>query len=409
VATCVAALGPLRRLGVPAWGAGALLVGFAYLLASNYVQGAFKEGLEALFVLAFAIGLGELAAAPAESRLRRTLRGLPLAAIAIGAVYAYSFPGLLWLGGALAIWALVELGRGWRRGGSPLARRRLRAAAPAALVGLGVLVLASAPEVGRMIDFARFETFDPTGAGLGNLFDRISPLEALGIWPSGDFRVEPGGGAVPAIFFYLGAALGAAALGLAIRWHLRRGALAVPAALGAATLLWLYALVVGTPYQEAKALVIAAPVVAMISVRGLLAAAALPAIAIFCAAAGGSSALALVNGPVGPGGYSPELAELRPRLGPGSTLVVAPAEVLNSEHGGDFVGWELRGHRVCIEPAVASPRPVPAGIANALTIQVAPDGALLPTGFTRRRPAPPGPGPCPLISTSARADPAGDD
>ena len=33
-------------------------------------------------------------------------------------------------------------------------------------------------------------------------------MEALGIWPSGDFRLEPGDGAVPAIVFYVGAALG---------------------------------------------------------------------------------------------------------------------------------------------------------------------------------------------------------
>ena len=63
-----------------------------------------------------------------------------------------------------------------------------------------------------MLDFASFETFDPTGGGLGNLFNRLSPLEALGIWPSGDFRVEPGDGAIPAAAFYLGGAAGLAAL-----------------------------------------------------------------------------------------------------------------------------------------------------------------------------------------------------
>ncbi|MQA75023.1 MAG: hypothetical protein GEU88_11885, partial [Solirubrobacterales bacterium] len=99
VATCLAALAALERLAPGRRLAGALVVGFAYLLASNYVQGAFKEALEALFLLAFAIGLGELAGAPAGTALRRALRGLPLAVLAIGAAYAYSFPGLLWLGG----------------------------------------------------------------------------------------------------------------------------------------------------------------------------------------------------------------------------------------------------------------------------------------------------------------------
>ena len=62
VATCLVGLGPLERLAPSRRIAGALLVGFAYLLASTYVQGAFKEALEALFLLAFAVGLGELAA-----------------------------------------------------------------------------------------------------------------------------------------------------------------------------------------------------------------------------------------------------------------------------------------------------------------------------------------------------------
>ena len=112
-----------------------------------------------------------------------------------------------------------------------------------------------------MVDFANFETFNPPGAGLGNLFNRLSPLEALGIWPSGDFRVEPGDGAIPALVFYLGAARAAAALAFGLPGGGARGERAVPAALGAAAALWLYSLVAGTPYQEAKALVLAAPLV----------------------------------------------------------------------------------------------------------------------------------------------------
>ena len=119
---------------------------------------------------------------------------------------------------------------------------------------MALLVVAIAPEIGRMVDFANFETFNPAGDGLGNLFNRLSPLEALGIWPSGDFRVEPGDGAIPALAFYAGGAAGLAALAYGLAWWLRRGERAVPAALGAAVALWLYALLGGTPYQEAKAL-----------------------------------------------------------------------------------------------------------------------------------------------------------
>ncbi len=69
----------------------AALVALPYLAAAYLAQGAFKEPMEALFLLAFALLL------PGATSVRR---GLPLAVIAAGAVYAYSFPGLFWLLGA---------------------------------------------------------------------------------------------------------------------------------------------------------------------------------------------------------------------------------------------------------------------------------------------------------------------
>ncbi len=103
VAATVAPSAPLsdldrsRRIGA------ALLVGVAYLAASYYIQGAFKETMQALFVLAFAIGLAELASESA-TEARGCLAGIgsrrvPLAALAVGSLYAYSFPGLTWLVG----------------------------------------------------------------------------------------------------------------------------------------------------------------------------------------------------------------------------------------------------------------------------------------------------------------------
>lgn len=126
---------------------------------------------------------------------------------------------------------------------------------------------------------------------------------------------------------------------------------------------------------------------------------------VFFAGAGLSSALALVNGPVGPSDYSPALAELRSKLGPGSTLVLAPTKLLDDEHGLDYLTWELRGHRICVEPHRGQPAPT-RGV-NVITL--APDDPPRPAGgyFNRSRDVPPGP--CPLISPTARADPAGDD
>jgi hypothetical protein len=444
----IATLTPLAILDeLPVWRriVGALLVGFAYMVASYLIQGAFKETMEALFVLAFAIGLHELSGGRLTGRQRgRPSLGLalPLAALVVGSAYVYSFPGLLWLLGAAGLWAVAELTLAARDGGGSAAVDMAREAVPLAGAALAAAAILVAPEIGRMIDFANFETFDPTGAGLGNLFNPISPFEALGIWPSGDFRLDAGAGAVPTVGFYLGCALASVALVFGLWWWLRRREVAVPAAFGAAGILIAYAGLAGTPYQEAKAIAIAAAPAMLISARGLLATAvgagdverimrrrglaalfprsarlarlrlAVVAVAVaFVAAAAGCSLLALANGPVGPTTYSPALTELRPFLG-GSTLVLAPSSLLDA-HGRDYLVWELRGGRVCVEPDTTSGGThAPRGISQVITIDdprppyedVTRDrergGYTVWSAPLRSEPV----GPCPLISPGARAE-----
>src|SRR3954454_8704926 len=114
-----------------------------------------------------------------------------------------------------------------------------------------------------MIEFHNFETFDPHGPGLGNLFGQVSPFEALGIWPSGDFRLAPGGGAVPAVGYYLAAAFALLLLlyGMVRCW--RRRETAVLAGLGAAALAYAAARLGGTPYTAAKAIEVGSPLVVL--------------------------------------------------------------------------------------------------------------------------------------------------
>jgi hypothetical protein len=443
----IATLTPLAILNeLPLWrrALGALLVGFAYMVASYLIQGAFKETMEALFLLAFAVGLHELAEGSLNGRRRgRAPLGpaIPLGVLAVGSVYVYSFPGLLWFLGAAGVWAVGELFLAARDGGGTAAMGLAReAVAPLAAAGAVALILI-APEVGRMIDFASFETFDPTGAGLGNLFNPISPFEALGIWPSGDFRLDAGAGAVPAVGFYLGCAVAAIALVFGLWWWLLRRELAVPAALVASCILIAYAGLSGTPYQEAKAIAIAAAPAMLISSRALLSTAVgagdverimrrrglaslfprsarlarlrlvVVALALaFVAAAAGCSLLALANGPVGPTSYSPALTELRPMLG-GSTLVLAPQSLLDA-HGRDYLVWELRGGRVCVEPSSSAGGETPRGISQVITSddveapftdvrRVRQRGSY--TVWTARLQGEPA-GPCPLISPGARAE-----
>jgi hypothetical protein len=454
IAVC-AALAPMGLVnGLALWRrvVSCALVALAYLVSSYLIQGAFKETMEALYLLAFAIGLhqvgrGTLVARRRAGPGRRALAAVPLAALAVGSAYAYSWPGLLWLGGAAAAWATVELIIVARANSAAAALGLARAAAPVAVVAVAVVCIACAPEVGRMVDFASFETFNPSGPGLGNLFNPISPLEALGIWPSGDFRLDPGDGAMPAVGFYLGELLGLLALAHGLAWWLWRHERAVPVALAVAAALFAYAHFAGTPYQAAKSIVIAAPLAMLIATRALISGgAAIPLTGVtgaagrrrggavgvwagweprlrpllataFVGAAAGCSLLALANGPVGPATYSPELTELRGALGDGSTLVLVPENVLADEHGRDYVVWELRGGRVCVDSlSASSSSPPPRGIAHVVTqgSEVAPYGRLSlelntrPYALWRVRPPPAGHGPCPLISVGGRANPAGD-
>jgi hypothetical protein len=398
-----AVLAPLTALAAfadqPQWrgAAAALLVGLPYLVASYFAQGAFKEVVQAFLVLAFVLALRE------STRTWRnlSLRYVPAALIAIGAVYTYSFPGLIWLAAILAIWLAFERSLPLR----PL------------LLALIVFLVGALPELGRMIDFKQFETFDPNGPGLGNLFGQISPFEALGIWPSGDFRLAPGDGAAPAPAYYLGAAFAAVLLlyGAIQAWRNRERA--ILAGLASVVALYSAARLGGTPYTAAKALEIAAPLCALsillsavgrVSGRiddksaplGLVA-------ALYLVLAGACSLLAFANAPVGPTSYSPTLTGLRPLLAGGSALVLAPDSLLDEEQGVRYIAWELRGGRVCIEPESAAGGRPPTGIRFFVT-SASPARAPF-SQLTRRRRAGPytvwerrgvvgGPSPCPLIA-----------
>jgi hypothetical protein len=426
---------PIRRT------AAALLVGLPYLVASYFAQGAFKETIQVLFVLAFVLALRE------SNRAWRDLplRFVPAAIIAIGSVYVYSFPGLTWLVAIAVIWTGLGLSAS-RAGGAGLGSPPGEGGVPYPATGpagrralslaLIVFLVGALPELGRMIDFRSFETFDPQGPGLGNLFGQISPFEALGIWPSGDFRLAPGAGAVPAVAYYLGAAFATALVLFSLNRCRRLRERAILAGAISVALLYAAARLGGTPYTAAKALEIAAPILTLTILLPLLhamspaggavggtspeealataggggsPAATGPAglaLLAYVLAAAGCSLLAFANAPIGPTSYSPALTGLRPLLAEESTLVLAPDSLLADEHGARYIAWELRGARVCIEPASAAGGKPPAGIRFFVTTDVGrapfPDLALRrragPYLLWERRGPLGGPSPCPLIA-----------
>jgi hypothetical protein len=330
-------LPPLRRT------AAAALAALPYLAAAYLVQGAFKEPIQALLLVAFVLLL-------ARARDRRI--AIALGVIAAATIYNYSFPGLFWLGAAavayLAILHMPSPGVAWRT--------VRRAAVPIALT-IGLAALLTIPEWGRIVTFTGFGAFDPAGeqTGLGNLRQALSPLEALGVWPTGEFRLSPADASLPAAAFYLAGLLGAAAVGVGVAVALRRrredaDGLALLAALGSAAVIYLGAAIAGTPYTSAKALAIAAVPAMLLALRALLAKGAIsgllerrsrvlaPAatafVLAFVVAAAASSFLALRQAPVSVAAHPDELAGIR--------QVVAREPVLFLGRD-DFIAWHLRG------------------------------------------------------------------
>ena len=278
--TALVAFEALRGVG-RAWRViAATLSALPYLAAAYLAQEAFKEPIQALFLLSFALLL------PTATSPRRAI---PLGIIAAGSIYAYSFPGLFWLAGTATIWLLIcWVGRGVPDADPGNVRSRIARTLrgrdaerspgvhPAPLIATGVaivtLVVLAAPDMGRIIDFTNFRAFKSAtiSGGLGNLRHQLSPLEALGIWPASDFRLSAADASGPTAGFYLGAVIALTALAFGLPRWIRRHGWAVPAALAAAAVIHLGALAFGTVYTSAKALAIAAPLITLISFGGLL-------------------------------------------------------------------------------------------------------------------------------------------
>jgi hypothetical protein len=267
-----------------------------------------------------------------------------------------------------------------------------------------VFLVGVLPELSRMIDFHSFETFDPNGPGLGNLFGQVSPFTALGIWPSGDFRLAPGNGAVPAFAYFFGAAFAALLCVYGAIQCVRRRETTVLAGILAVALIYGAARMGGTPYTSAKALEIAAPLATLVIVLPLL---RRPVTLLYLLAAAACSLLAFANAPVGPTSYSPALTGLRPLLAGGSTLVLAPDSLLADEQGDRYIAWELRGGRVCIEPESSAGGRPPSGIRFFVTANGDDRAPFRGLNLSRRagpyllwerQGAVRGPSPCPLIA-----------
>jgi len=260
VMTGLTALGALRALSPGRRTLAAAMVALPYLAASYYAQAAFKETAEALLVLAFAIWLTRFEGLPRTWR-ERLLFVLPPLALFGGIFFAYSFAGIAWPVAILALWSLTL----------PEVRSALR---PRSLVGfllrpttlLAIAVLAGLAVLVTLVGPFGFASSFKKVAG-SNTYGPVSPLEALGVWPASNYRLDAAGGAR---YPGLAGAIAILALLAGIAWWVRRRELTIPIALSAAWLLYLLSLPSSGDYSQAKALMIIAPLAMLVMVRPLL-------------------------------------------------------------------------------------------------------------------------------------------
>ena len=288
-----------------------VLAALLYLVAAYYAEGAFKEPLLGVIVLAFALELQEFRDRSARSSRPGVATLLPVAVLTAASIYVFSYPAIVWIALTVALWLLGELILAprsvlrWRQTGRAVTAVWL----PVGLAGLAAVILL-ATDAGRVATFVRLIGSNPAGAintsNIGNLAHELPFVEALGIWNTVDFRFDP------ANVLHAGILSGFALIVLlwGIAWSIGRRELVLPAAVAACAVVFWRSNQGQSIYVTAKALVIAGPVIAVTGMRGLLQTpigplpawlnwSRLGAAVVFVALALHSSYYALRNEPVG--------------------------------------------------------------------------------------------------------------
>jgi hypothetical protein len=214
----------------------ALLYGFA-------LWGGVKE-LTAAALVATAVALA------AELRPPHRIGSLvPLAVAAAAVVDALSLGGAVWL--LPLVPALVPL------------LRRMRVAALPALAAAIVLALPALVDTAEFYRRSNRATFTNTSE-LGNLIRPLRFLQILGIWPSGDFRVDPPARLATSVLLLLATAAALTGAVLALKREALGILLGVASALTGSILFVAF----GAPWVGGKALAIASPFILLAAAVG---------------------------------------------------------------------------------------------------------------------------------------------
>jgi hypothetical protein len=219
----------------------ALLYGYA-------LWGGVKEIVAAALIGIF------VALCPLGERMLRARAWIPAALVALAMVASETVGGLVWLLPAVGVAVLVGL--------RSVGLRRLSRSGvwiPAAL-GAGAIVasLTAGGFIEHNLNSLRGDT------ELGNLIRPLNGLQILGIWPTGDFRVDPSHLSITHVLVALVALAGAVGVVLAAL----RGAWPVVLYLVAGGVGALFIGLLGSPWVAAKALSSASPAFVFVALVG---------------------------------------------------------------------------------------------------------------------------------------------
>jgi hypothetical protein len=178
---------------------------------------------------------------------------LPLAAACFGTLSVLAAGGAVWLPVVLIAVAAFAF-RIWLRA----LDRRLLAALGIAAAAVAVVLILSARS------FVHFNTA-LTGNELGNLIGPLNGFQLFGIWPAGDFRVDPPD-AETLTYVFIAIVMAAGVIGLVIDW--RRRAWGLWLYLGCVVVGLALVSAAGSPWVQGKALAIASPAALLAGLAG---------------------------------------------------------------------------------------------------------------------------------------------
>jgi hypothetical protein len=228
------------------------------LLYGYGVWSGIKELTSAALIALFAAQLAVVAQLPKDARRRRAIAMvLPLSVTIAAELDAVSAGGFAWLAPALAAAAVLAI------------RVDLHAFAVRATSLIGSSIVLSIPALVIASALYRAETSTSSltsSSEIGNLIHPLSYVQLLGIWPSGDFRVDPPGRNLDTAYVLMAVLCAAAAFGLWWAWRRRAWGLL----LYVGTLLAGCALLIpkGSPWVDGKALATASPAIVLAGMAG---------------------------------------------------------------------------------------------------------------------------------------------